>query len=496
MVTAVAMMATTVVLTDQTIAAIALPHMQGGLSANQEQISWVMTTYFMAQAISMAATGWIAGRIGRKRTYIIALIGFTFCAILSGSAGSVPEMLFYRALQGAFSAPVIPISQALMLDSYPPERHGSAIALWGVGVVFAPVMSPVIGGWLTDSYGWEWVFYVSVPFAGFAILAGIASIVETPLNFERRFDWTGFIAIGLALAALQLMFDRGESQGWLNSGEILIEAAIITFGLYIFVVHSMTTTNPFVSPAIFRDRNMVLGLFLMFILGVFVLSMNVVLPLFLQNLRGFPVLTAGLIMGPRGMGSMLSLMVAGQLVKFIDGRILIAIGFGFVAGSSYTLSTFTLDVGVWDFVFAVFFNGIGVGLIWVPLTALSFETLAPQYRTEASTLTSLFRSYGSGMGISILISVLSRTATISRVELNEAVHPYNPLMYAPFLPDHWSLATPTGRMALEAEITRQAASIGFLNDFLVLGVGAALSIPLVLLLRTKGPTRRRMAAAE
>ncbi|MEE2968720.1 MAG: DHA2 family efflux MFS transporter permease subunit [Pseudomonadota bacterium] len=487
MITVVAMMATTVVLTDQTIAAIALPHMQGGLSASQDQISWVMTTYFMAQAVTMAATGWLAGRIGRKQVFIISLSGFAACAILSGNAESLGEILFYRAFQGVFSAPVIPISQALMLDSYPPEQHGKALSIWGVGVIFAPVVSPVIGGWLTEDYGWEWIFYVSVPFAIFSVIAGISVIRETPLNLERRFDWTGFIAIGLALGALQLMLDRGTTEGWFDSTEIVIEALIVVAGFYFFVVHSLTTDHPFISPAIFADRNMVLGLFFMLILGIFVLSMNVVVPLFLQNLRGYPVLTAGLIMAPRGIGSMISLALAGWLMRRFDSRLVIAFGFLNVAFSSYLFSTFTLDVGVAEFVFAIFFNGAGVGLIFVPLTAISFITLPPHLRTEGSTLTSQFRVYGAGIGISVMVSVLSRTSVIAHAELTEAVNPYNPLMRAPFLPQHWTILTDTGRLALEQEISRQASSIGFLNDFNLLLWGSLISIPMLLLLRNKAP---------
>jgi MFS transporter, DHA2 family, multidrug resistance protein len=487
MITVVAMMATTVVLTDQTIAAIALPHMQGGLSVSQDQISWVMTTYFMAQAVTMAATGWLAGRIGRKQVFILSLCGFTVCAMLSGNADSLGEIMFCRAFQGVFSAPVIPISQAIMLDSYPPEQHGKAVSIWGLGVIFAPVVSPVIGGWLTEEYGWEWIFYVSVPFAIFSILAGASVIRETPLNLERRFDWTGFVAIGLALGALQLMLDRGTSEGWFDSREIVIEAIIVAAGFYFFIVHSLTTDHPFITPAIFADRNLVLGLFFMLILGVFVLSMNVVVPLFLQNLRGYPVLTAGLIMAPRGIGSMMSLALAGWLMKRFDARLVIAFGFANVAFSAYLFSKFTLDVGVAEFIFAIFFNGAGVGLIFVPLTAIAFITLPPHLRTEGSTLTSLFRVYGAGIGISVMVSVLSRTSVIAHAELTEAVNPYNPLMRAPFLPEHWNIFTDTGRMALEQEISRQASSIGFLNDFNLLLWGALLSMPLLFLLRTKAP---------
>ena len=313
MVTASVMMATTVVIIDMTIATIALPHMQGGLSASQDQVSWVMTTYFMMQAITMSATGWLAGRFGRKKLYIFSLIGFAICSVLSGNATSIEEIMIYRGLQGMFSAPVVPISQALMLDSYPRERHAQAMSIWGMGVMFAPVMGPVIGGWLTDEYSWRWVFYVSMPFSLLGILGAIFFIRETPKNLERRFDIFGFIALAIALAATQFMLDRGEGEGWFGSDLIVATAVIIGLALYLFVAHSTTTKNPFITPAILTDRNYMLGLFFMFLLGILVLSMNVIMPLFLQNARGYPILTAALVMMPRGLGSLFGLILAGKL---------------------------------------------------------------------------------------------------------------------------------------------------------------------------------------
>ena len=293
MVTVAVMMATTVVILDMTIASIALPHMQGSLGANQDQIGWVMTTYFVCQAISTACTGWLAGRLGRKRTFLLALAGFMGFSVLSGSATSLPEILVWRACQGAMSAPVIPISQALMLDNYPPERHGSALAIWGTGVMFAPVMGPVVGGFITENYGWQWIFFIGIPFALAGLALGLLFMRETLAKQERPFDLFGFVALACALAALQLLLDRGELEGWFESTEIVIEAAVVVLGFYIFAVHSLTTDNPFISRGILSDRNLALGLFFMFLLGVCVLALNVILPLFLQVLRGLPVMTAG-----------------------------------------------------------------------------------------------------------------------------------------------------------------------------------------------------------
>lgn len=476
------MLATSVIIMDMNIASIALPHMQGGLSANQNQISWVMTIYFMMQATTMSATGWLAGRFGRKRLFIGTLIGFTVCSMLSGSADSIPEIMVYRGLQGMFSAPVVPISQALMLDSYPRERHPQALAIWGMGVMFAPVMGPVIGGWLTDEYSWRWVFYVSMPFAALAIIGATICIRETPQDRTRRFDMFGFICIGLTLAGLQFMLDRGEGEGWFDSDFILLNAAVVCLALYLFIAHSLTTDNPFISRGIFSDRNFLLGLIFMFLLGALVLSMNVIMPLFLQNSRGFPILTAALVMMPRGLGTMFGLTLAGRLGNIVDPRAIIVFGFGCVAYSAWLLSNFTTDVGIWDFVVAGFFNGIGIGAIWVPLTTVSFWTLPPQYRTEASTLTSLFRNYGSGIGVSVVISVLTRSQSTAHSHMTEHVTPYSESLQTPGLPSQWDILTNDGLMALQNEISRQALSIGFLNDFNLIFYGAVISIPLVILM--------------
>lgn len=492
MVTASVMMATTVVIMDMTIATIALPHMQGGLSASQDQISWVMTTYFMMQAVTMSATGWLAGRIGRRRLFIGSLLGFAVCSVFSGNATSIGEIMVFRALQGMFSAPVVPISQALMLDSYPREKHGQAVSIWGMGVMFAPVMGPVIGGWLTDEYSWRWVFYVSMPFAALGIGGALLFIRESPLNRDRRFDWFGFSAIGIALAAAQFLLDRGEMEGWFDSDRILLTASVVILAFYLFIVHSTTTRNPFITPAIFMDRNFSLGLVFMFLLGVLVLSMNVIMPLFLQNLRGYPIFTAAMVMMPRGIGSLVGLTLAGRLSGRVDPRVQIAFGFASTAYSAWCFSTFTPDVGIWPFIGAAFFNGIGIGMIFVPLTAVSFWTLPGHLRTEASTLTSLLRNYGSGIGVSIVISVLSRSQITAHAYLAERVSPYNDAMHPPFLPPQWDIQTTAGLAALEREISHQALAIGFLNDFHLIMVGALLCVPAVFLLSTR---RERPAAA-
>lgn len=488
MATGAIMLATIVVIMDINISAIALPHMQGGLSASQDQISWVMTTYFMMQGITMAATGWLAGRIGRKRLYIGTLVGFTFCAMLAGNSQTLEEIIIWRGLQGMFSAPVVPISQALILDHYPRERHNFAISLWGTGVMIAPVLGPVLGGWLTEEYSWRWVYFLSVPFAIPAIIGVLIFIREIPRDLERRFDWFGFICLGLVLAALQFMLDRGETEGWFDSPTIIIAASIIVLCFYLFVVHSMTTDNPFISKEVISNRNFMIGMIFMFAIGILVLSINVIMPLFLQNVRDFPVVLAGLVMLPRGVGTAIGLTLAGRLgERVVDPRVLIMCGFLCVAYSAWTLSGVTTEVGYFTFALAGFFNGIGVGLIYPPLTTVSFWTMPVRFRTEASTLSSLFRNYGSGIGVSIVISVLSRTQITTHAYLTENVSRFNEAMQRPWLPEQWSLDTVAGLAALENEISRQALSIGFLNDFNLILMGALVSIPLILLISRRKP---------
>jgi DHA2 family multidrug resistance protein len=491
MATIAIMLSTTVVIMDINIAGIALPAMQGALSASQDQISWVMTTYFMAQGVTMAATGWLAGRLGRKRLYMGALIGFALCATMSGNATSLEEIIIWRGLQGMFSAPVVPISQALILDHYPRERHSFALALWGSGVMVAPVLGPVLGGYITEEYSWRWVFYLSLPFAILGVAGTLIFIREIPRDLSRRFDWLGFFCLALMLACLQFTLDRGEGEGWFDSDLIILMAVVIGLSFYLFVIHSMTTDNPFISVGILTNRNFMIGMIFMFLLGVLVMSINVIMPLFLQNVREFPVVTAGLTMLPRGLGTMFALILAGRLSdRVLDPRVVIFIGFLCVAYSAWTLSNSTTDVGYATFAIAGFFNGAGIGLVYVPLTTVSFWTLPIRFRTEASTLSSLVRNYGSGIGVSIVIGVLSRSQKEAHAFLAERISPYNELMRSPWLPEHWSIEKIQGLAALENEINRQALSIGFLNDFNLILIGAFLSMPLILLLSKGKPNEK------
>jgi DHA2 family multidrug resistance protein len=334
-----------------------------------------------------------------------------------------------------------------------------------MGVTVAPVMGPVLGGWLTDAYSWRAIYFVGAPFAVLACIGVWAFFPDSGQETRRRLDWFGFGMLALGLAALQLVLDRGEIKGWFDSSEIVIAAAFAAFGFYAFIVHSFTTDHPFLSPALFADRNLVLGLIFVFIVGAVVFSSNVVMPLFLQNLAGYPVMTAGLVMAPRGVGTLIALFLAGRLVNRVDPRLLTAFGFAAVAFSSYELSVMTADVDEWHFIVATMGNGLGIGLVWVPLTTLAFATLPPRFRNEAANLWSLVRIYGSAVGISILINLQTTTRIEARARLVEHVNPFNDVLFGPGMPSLWNIATESGLASLARAIDRQSSMIGYLADF-------------------------------
>jgi EmrB/QacA subfamily drug resistance transporter len=338
------MLATVMQALDTTIANVALPHMQGSFSASQDQIAWVLTSYIVAAAIMTPPTGVLAARLGRKRLFLWAVGGFTLSSMLCGAATSLDELIVFRLLQGVFGAGLVPLSQAVLLDTYPRERHGSAMAMWGVGVMVGPILGPTLGGWLTEYYNWRWVFYINVPFGALALLGILTFVPETARDRSRPFDFFGFALLSLAIGALQLMLDRGELKDWFGSAEILSYAAIAGVGLYMFVLHMFTAERPFLDPALFRDRNLVTGLFFIFLVSIVLLATLALLPPFLQDLMGYPVLTTGLVLAPRGIGTMIAMMLVGRLIGRVDARAFIVLGLLLTAQSLWAMAGFTTAI--------------------------------------------------------------------------------------------------------------------------------------------------------
>lgn len=484
------MLATIMQALDTTIANVALPHMQGSMSATQDQISWVLTSYIVAAAIMTPPTGFLAARYGRKRVFAVAVAGFTVASMLCGAATSLPQIVVFRLLQGVFGAGLVPLSQAVLLDTYPPEKHGSAMALWGVGVMVGPILGPTLGGLLTESYSWRWVFYINLPFGILALLGILAFVPETSRNRERRFDIFGFALLSLAIGSLQMMLDRGESLDWFGSTEIVVEAVLAGLFLYMFLVHMFTAERPFLEPGLFMDRNFAVGLFMIFMVGVVLLATLALLPPFLQNLMGLPVLTTGYVLAPRGAGTMIAMMLVGRLIGKVDTRLLILLGLSLTAFSLYEMAGFTTDVPLSTIVWTGITQGLGLGFIFVPLSTLTFATLAPHYRTEGTAMFSLMRNLGSSIGISAVVTLLAQNIQVNHADMAANATPFRATMQLPWLPSIWQWHTTAGVTALNGEITRQAATVAYLNDFIFMMWMTLLAAPLLLLLR-KPPARRR-----
>ena len=494
MVTISVMLATLMQTIDNTIANVALPHMQGGLSTTQDQIAWVLTSYIVAAAIMTPMTGWLAGRFGRKRLFLLSVVGFTVASLLCGGAQSLVQIVLFRLFQGLFGAALVPLSQAVLLDVYPRERHGYAMALWGVGVMIGPIFGPMLGGWLTESYSWRWVFYINLPVGVLAYLGILAFVEEHRLETPRPFDFFGFSMLSLAIGACQLVLDRGEQKDWFASNEIIVATALSALGLYIFIVHSATSKHPFIDPRVLRDRNFVAGILCMAVIGVVLFANLALLPPLMQDLLNYPVVTTGLILAPRGVGTMISMIVVGRFLNRVDPRLSLLAGLLLTALSLYQMTGFSLAMDEWMVIRTGIVQGLGMGLIFPPLSTLTFATLRPELRTEAAGLFSLMRNIGASVGISVVETLLARSIQINHQELAEHVSPYNAMLRVLPSDSFWNMHTLLGQAMLDHEINRQAAMIAYIGDFKFMMVVTLAVVPLLLTL--SNPHRRPAAETQ
>lgn len=493
LITVCVMLATIMQALDTTIANVALPYMQGSLSVTIDQVNWVLTSYIVAAAIMTAPVGWLAVRYGRKRVFIISAAGFTVASILCGAAQGITDMVLFRMLQGLFGAALVPLSQAIMMEIYPPEKRGQAMAIWGMGVMLGPIMGPTLGGWLTESYSWRWVFLINLPF-GIATVLGLMAFLHDSKPRDIRFDWFGFITLSVAIGALQLMLDRGETLDWFSSSEVVIEAIIAAGAAYLFLAHTLTYDRPFVPPALFKDMNFTLGVFFMFIVGILILATIALVTPFLQNMLGYPVLSAGFLLGTRGVGTMLSMMVVGRLLRFVDARILIAAGLGFSTLTLWVMSGITLDISRFTLIWTSVLQGVGLGLVFVPLNAIAFATLPDSLRTEGAAIWTLIRNLGSSIGISIVIAQLTSTTNAMHARLAELITPFN----AGFQLGHYALLDPStdqGLALIDKMTTTQAMVISYQNDFLLMAIMGICTIPLIVAFRVRKAAPVAHAAA-
>ncbi len=465
LVTGCAMLATLMQALDATIANVALPYMQGTLSATSDQITWVLTSYIVAAAIMTAPVGWLTQRFGRKSVFVVSLVGFTGASMLCGIAQSLNQMVVFRLVQGVFGAALVPLSQATMLDLYPHEKRGQSMAVWGMGVMLGPILGPTLGGWLTDAFDWRWVFFVNLPFGMLATAGLVLLLSDSEKDHKLRFDWFGFAMLSLGIGALQMMLDRGEQKDWFSSTEILVETVLAGLGFYLFVIHMFTAQKPFLTPAIFRDRNFVAGLVIMFAVGAVLLSVSALLAPYLQHLGGYPVATAGLLLAPRGFGTMFAMMVAGRLIGRVDPRLLMLTGLILITFSLWDMTDWTPDIPTSELIANSLLQGAGLGLVFTPLTVVAFATLPPKLRAEGTALFSLSRNIGSAIGISVTSFLLTRNTQIMHADLAAYVTPFNRMLQSGGAFTFWNAAAPPALAALNGEITRQASIIAYANDF-------------------------------
>jgi len=466
---------------DSTIANVALPHMQGTMSASLDQISWMLTSYMIATAIFTPLTGFLERRLGRARLFLLAVIFFTLASFLCGIAASLEQIVLFRLMQGAAGASIIPLCQSVMMDLFPPAKRGPAMALWGIGVMIGPIIGPTLGGYLTDEFSWRWVFFINVPI-GIVSAIGIARFLpDTPIDRSSRFDWFGFTMLSLALGSLQLMLDRGQTLDWFESREVVIELLIAGAAFWMFAVHMFTSSSPFISPQIFRDINFVLGLCIMFLLGVVMIATMALLPTFLQNLLGYPVQTAGWLLAPRGLGTMMGMFLVGKLTEYIEPRHMVALGVLMLAGSLWQMSGFSFDTSRLEIIWSGLFQGIGMGFVFVPLSIVTFYTLQPRYRTEGASMFSLVRSIGGSIGLSVVIAYLTRATQSNHAHLVEHITPFSNAAEA--MVGTVGLLGPENLPMIEREVMRQASMLAYIQDFEFMTIGTLCAIPLLLMLR-------------
>ncbi len=483
MLTVCVMMATIMQALDTTIANVALPYMQGSLSTTQDQVNWVLTSYIVAAAIMTSPLGWMAARVGRKKLFIVCTAGFTVASMLCGVAQSIEQMVAFRLLQGVFGAALVPISQAVMLDAYPPARRGSAMAIWGMGVMLGPIMGPTLGGWLTEYYSWRWVFFVNLPFGILTVLGLSAFMRESPIRRDTPFSWFGFLSLSLGIGALQMMLDRGQEQGWFESSEIVVEAILSVVGFYFFLVDAFTSKRPFIAMRIFRDWNFSIALIFMFLIGIILLATMALVTPFIQNLLGYPVLSSGYLLGTRGIGTFFAMMIVGRLLGKYDARLMIFFGLTLATASLWVMVGWNTDVSARAIAIDSIAQGVGLGFVFVPLNTIAFATLPGHLRTEGAALWTLIRNIGSSVGISIVIAQLTNMISTYHSQLVEHVTPFNDALR---LPDALGLAGRSlGNLAaLDGLVTQQAAIMAYSNDFLLMTLVSLCAFPLLALIRS------------
>lgn len=461
-----------------TISYVVLPQMQGSLSATQDQIAWSVTFNLVATAVATPATGWLTNRFGRRAVLLWCVTGFSAASLLAGTATNLESLIAYRVVQGLVGAPIVPASQAIILNRFPRNQHGLATAIWGMGVVLGPVVGPTIGGFVAEEYNWRWVFFMTLPVCALSILGVWLFITDRQRNTGIRLDWTGFLTLAVAIAAFQLMIDRGEREDWFASIEIIVEASLAAIALYIFIVHSLTAAKPFLPPRLLLDRNFALGLIFAFVFGALSFVPMVLLPTMVQDLRAFPDSVIGIVLASRGLGSIVGSILVVAMGRF-DPRIALAVGFASQAASGFLMAQFNLNVTIWDTMWTSALQGFGNSFLWVPLTILTFATLHPKQLGEATAVFHLMRNLGSAIFISVCVGVVIHYSSVNYAVYSENISPFNEAFHYPSIAGSWSIDSIVGLARISGEVERQASMIGYINAFYLFSATAISVVPFI-----------------
>lgn len=484
LITIAVMSASLIQVLDMTIVNVALPHMQGSLAATPDQITWVLTSYLVASAIFMPLTGYFTDRFGQKNYLLFSIAGFILASALCGAAENLMQLVLFRLLQGICGAALVPLSQSIIVDIFPENERGSAMAIWGMGVMVGPILGPTLGGYLTEVATWRWNFYINVPVGLMSLLLSWWVVPDSEKK-NRSMDWRGLLLITLAIGGCQYVLDRGNQVDWFNASDICIVSFIASasFLLFLLGVTQKNNHKHVFDPAIFLDRNFALCSLMLGLCGIGLFGSMVLLPLMTENLFDYPVLTTGLVMAPRGISAMLSMLVVGKLIRWLDPRKIIAMGIIFSAFGMYlgTLYSFVISPG-WV-VMPLIIQGFGLGMVFVPLSVVAFTTLPSYLRAEAAGLFSLLRTMGSSIGVSVVITLLTRHTQIAWNQLGGFVQPFNLAVSNYLRPLSLSPFTPKGLMILMKEVARQAQMIAFVDVYTFIMWSFILMFPLVCLLK-------------
>jgi len=485
MITLSIMLATIMQTLDSTIANVALPHMQGTLSASQDQIAWVLTAYIVAAAIATPLTGWFVDRFGQKNIFLASISGFTLASVLCGMSNSLAEIVAARLLQGVFGAALVPLSQVVLLDINPKEKQGSAMAIWGVGVMVGPIIGPTLGGWLTDAYSWRWVFFINVPIGLLATYGVWRYIRPVPGARRQNFDVFGFATLSLAIGALQMLLDRGQQNDWFSSSETWTEVIVLVVMSTYFAAHTLMTpaAKAFVDFRLFKNQNYVTGIWFIFIVGLVLYATRALIPTMLESLLNYPVATTGLVTAPSGAGTMITMLIVGRLIGKVDLRLMLLVGFTVTAVSLWQMAHYSLYLSQADIVWPGVIQGIGMGLVFVPLSAATFATLSPAMRAQGTALFSLVRNIGSSIGISLVQTLLVRNTVIAHASLTERITHGSAAWNNPVIAHAYDVSSPAGAAFLDSSVTQQAAMIAYIDDFWLMLFLTVAVIPLLLLIR-------------